>query len=68
MTKQFHVDDCPDCRFNQDDFACSNSLVACRPSEWERQNKPIAGFTVFEGRTTRRCHRKEEKERLKTKP
>jgi len=58
MTHKFHELDCPDCRFNNDNFACMNSQVALRPSEWEKRNMPMAGFTQFKGTTKKRCHKK----------
>jgi len=39
-----------------------NSDVACRPSEWERRTRPIVGFTVFKGTTTKKCHKRRAKD------
>ena len=62
MTKLFSETSCPDCHYNKDNFACMNSDVACRPSEWERRTRPIVGFTVFKGTTTKKCHKRRAKD------
>jgi len=67
MTKLFHEEDCPNCRFNHDNYCCSNPDVACRPSDYDRRTRPIAGFTPFKGTTRKHCHKiqKEESESVR---
>ena len=62
MTKLFHEEDCPDCRFNHDNYCCTNPDVACRPSSYDRRTRPIAGFTIFKGTTRNHCHKMQKKE------
>jgi hypothetical protein len=62
----FHKKSCPDCRFNNQDFACVNSSVANpRATEWEKRNLLNSRWVQFKGSTDKICHKQILKEAKK---
>ncbi len=59
MTRQFHVLDCPECRFNHDNFACTN-IELTRTAFGRKVYGPT--FSEFKGSTRVRCHKRESRE------
>lgn len=57
MTKRFRPDQCPNCNFNKDNFACMNAYGYCLSGESYSKKGNWIGWSEFKGETTKKCNR-----------